>query len=124
MDWQAGLGLFGAGKGDNAMARIKSSAFANNRLSAVTLPAGLTSIEPHAFADNELTEIAVPAGVTEIGNFAFSGNKLNSVIIPGSLTKIGCSASIDLSLTHRSFKIYLINWKTSTGQTQTLPKTC
>lgn len=58
----------------------------------VTLPEGLTVIEPNAFAGcTELTgTLVIPDGVTEIGDGAFRGcTGLTELILPDSVTVIG-----------------------------------
>ncbi|WP_448607207.1 leucine-rich repeat domain-containing protein [Paenimyroides ceti] len=71
---------------------IGYSAFYNNQLTSVELPAGLTNIGDYAFYSNQLTSVELPAGLTHIGNSAFHSNQLTSVELPAGLTHIGNSA--------------------------------
>jgi hypothetical protein len=52
----------------------------------------VTSIGDEAFADNKLTSVTIPGSVISIGDRAFYNNHLASVIIPGSVTSIGAGA--------------------------------
>ena len=64
------------------------------KLTSVSLPSTLTSVENNAFAySSGLTSITIPSGVTEIGKRAFLGCwRLDSLTIPGSVTDIGDEA--------------------------------
>lgn len=74
---------------------IRSSAFANNQLTSVTIPGSINSIGAGAFRDNRLASITIGSGVTHIGGDfginggAFSNNLLTNVTIPDSVTHIG-----------------------------------
>jgi len=50
---------------------IRNDAFANNRLTSVTIPAGVITIGERAFTGNQLTSVTIPAGIRTIGNKAF-----------------------------------------------------
>ncbi|MDR2211166.1 MAG: leucine-rich repeat domain-containing protein [Spirochaetaceae bacterium] len=78
---------------------IGDRAFSGNRLTSVTIPAGVTSIGYAAFRDNSLTSVTIPDSVTSIGDQAFSGNRLTSVTIPDSVTSIGDQAFAGNGLT-------------------------
>ncbi|MDR0586618.1 MAG: leucine-rich repeat protein [Treponema sp.] len=71
---------------------IGMGAFEQNRLTSVTIPAGVTSIGELAFAFNQLTSVTIPVGVTSIGEGAFGRNRLTSVTIPAGVTSIGGAA--------------------------------
>ena len=78
--------------------------FANlTNLTALVLPAGVTTIGSYAFANcGSLTNLTIPNGVTSIGNYAFSYNnsiygnsnvnKLTTLTLPSSLTSLGSYA--------------------------------
>lgn len=67
---------------------IGNYAMSSMNLTAVTLPAGLTTINQRAFSDNMLTNVTIPSTVTIIGNLAFINNKLTSLTIPDAVTDI------------------------------------
>jgi len=65
----------------------------NNKITSITIPNGVTTIDMTAFAGTSITSIAIPNSVTTIGEDTFSDCvKLASVIIPKSVTKIGVRA--------------------------------
>ena len=49
-----------------AVTDIRSGAFRNLGLTAVTIPEGITWIGPWAFADNNLTSVTIPNSVTSM----------------------------------------------------------
>jgi len=60
---------------------------------AVTLPAGLRTIEDEAFAGASFTEVRIPDGCTSIGSRAFADNaSLRTIVIPASVTSIAWDA--------------------------------
>jgi hypothetical protein len=69
---------------------IGDGAFANNRLTQVTVPNGVISIGAEAFANNPLTQVTIPGSVTYIGKDAFDGNPNISIslTIPDGVTSI------------------------------------
>jgi GH24 family phage-related lysozyme (muramidase) len=67
---------------------IGSGAFAGNKLTGVTIPGSVTLIDRAAFGGNQLTEVVIPEGVEEIGSGAFSGNKLVSISLPSTLRRM------------------------------------
>ncbi len=71
---------------------IGNAAFENKGLTKVTIPSGVTTIEPSAFSNNELSSITIPTTVTTIGDGAFYSNDITSVTIPNSVTTIGLQA--------------------------------
>lgn len=55
------------------LTKIESGQFAYCKITNISLPNGITTIESRAFADcEELSEITIPTGVTSIGNGAFT----------------------------------------------------
>jgi hypothetical protein len=78
---------------------IPIGAFANNRLTSVTIPEGVTTIGNSSFENNQLTSVTIPGRVTKIGFKAFAGNQLTSVTIPNSVTEIGAEAFAGNQLT-------------------------
>jgi len=64
------------------VAAIWQAAFANNQLTSVTIPSGVTAIGAIAFENNELTSIAIPSSVTSIGFNPFRNNpSLGSITV-------------------------------------------
>lgn len=68
---------------------IRNNAFASKRLTSVTIPNGVTTIEFGAFSGNQLTSLTIPNSVTTTGDLAFRSNLLTNVTIPNSVTTIG-----------------------------------
>ena len=73
---------------------INANAFAGCvRLTSVTIPNNVTTIEHNAFNGTKLASIDIPANVTTIGNAAFNWcSNLTSVSLHYGLTSIGHSA--------------------------------
>lgn len=65
-----------------------------NKMTALTIPAGVTDIGSHAFENcGTLLSVIIPDGVRSIGDHAFAGcNGIMTVIIPESVTNIGDKA--------------------------------
>ena len=74
-------------------------AFNRSRLTSITIPDSVTSIEDYAFsACTRLTSITIPDSVTTIGRNAFYRcSALTSITIPDSVTSIGDSAFLECS---------------------------
>jgi len=66
----------------------------------VTIPDGVTAIQPGAFSSRQLTDVTIPASVTIIGDSAFRDNQLTSIIIPDSVTTIGDRAFAENQITN------------------------
>jgi hypothetical protein len=63
---------------------IGAEAFAFNRLTSVSMPAGVRAIDPLAFFNNRLTSVTIPSTVDSIGEGAFAENAtLSSVLFTG-----------------------------------------
>ena len=72
---------------------IGINAFNQSRITSITIPSSVISIESSAFLGCYLTSITIPSSVTTIGDAAFSGcRQLKSIIIPSSVTFIGGAA--------------------------------
>jgi|GEM_PF-2901666 len=71
---------------------INVQAFYNNQLTSINIPDNVTRIGWGAFMGNQLTSISIGSKVTGIGNWAFENNHLASVTIPDSVTSIGHGA--------------------------------
>jgi hypothetical protein len=74
--------------------------FAYNALTAVTIPASVTSIGFAAFFDNDITTLTIGSSVTSIGDSAFAENALTTVTIPNSVTSIEFAAFANNDLTN------------------------
>lgn len=88
-------GLTSVDFGENSdIQTISQSMFSYCKLlTAVELPAGLTSVGNSAFEGCELLQsLTLGNAVTAIGNSAFRGCKISSVTLPSSLRSIGSSA--------------------------------
>ena len=69
-------------------------AFADRRITKVTLPSTLKTIDSYAFYGTDISELSIPEGVTVIGEFAFAQTRLESVIIPKTVESIGINSFI------------------------------
>ena len=79
-------------KNNESVTEIGQNAFNSCMvLDSVTLPSGITSIQPYTFIYcSALKEIHIPDGVVEIGEWAFEGcYNLKKVHIPSSVMAIG-----------------------------------
>jgi len=98
--------------------------FYDNKLTSLTLPNSITTIENAAFSKNQLSSLTISNSVTSIGNAAFSSNQLTNVTIPTCVTSIGIGAfsgntelaSITLPVAVSAGTTFL-NWKDNYGTT-------
>ena len=79
---------------------IEAHAFSGNRLAAITIPPTVNRIEDQAFQGNHLTEVTIPDSVIVIGDGAFMNNRLSRVTIPNTMIMIGSRAFMSNSLDH------------------------
>lgn len=83
---------------------------ANNEITALTIPSGVTAISDLAFiGSTSLTSVSIPSSVTSIGEKAFSGcTALANVDIPNNLTHVGDDAFRDTPFfNNQSGMVYL-----------------
>lgn len=88
---------------------IGEYAFHGEKISSVTIPDGVTTIENYAFNVCSLSGITMPDSITSIGIMAFAGSGLTNVTIPKGVTVLeketffGCnellSATIHIGIT-------------------------
>ena len=91
---------------DRALTTIGYTAFKNNNLTSIYLPAGVTSIGTSAFNGcSSLSSIILPSSLASIGKYAFEDcNTLSSITLPTGVTSIGekafygCSALNSITL--------------------------
>ena len=83
-------GLLGEITLPNSVSSIGVRAFAACRLTSITIPDGVTSIEAYTFEDCiALTSVTIPNSVTNIGAYAFCEcESLASITIPESVERI------------------------------------
>jgi hypothetical protein len=86
---------------------IGEEAFLRKKLTGVTIPNSVTSIDLGAFAINQLTSVTIPNSVTSIGYSAFAENQLTSVTI---------GANVNLSSQLRVFDNGFDNFYNSNGK--------
>ncbi|MDR2314329.1 MAG: leucine-rich repeat domain-containing protein [Spirochaetaceae bacterium] len=86
--------------------RIGYEAFADNRITRLSLSGDLSSIGQRAFINNQLRVIDIPGRVTNIGKDAFAGNPLTSITL-------GANRNIFAS---QGFEPSFVNYYTSTGR--------
>lgn len=71
---------------------VAHAAFMDSKLTAITLPEGITSIGGSAFRNSAVTSFAMPSTVIEIGEYSFNSEALSSISISNSLSKIPANA--------------------------------
>ena len=78
----------------DSVTSIGRNALSSTAVTSVTLPAGLTKIEPSLFSNcKKLTSVSIPSSVTSIGADAFSNcESLTDIIIPSGVASIGSYA--------------------------------
>lgn len=67
---------------------IEAGAFADNKLSELTLPEGIYAIDTFAFGNNNLKELYIPSTIFKIGNNAFKDNKIEKLNFSDDVYKI------------------------------------
>jgi len=73
----------------NRIAEIGPGAFMYNGLTELkNLPASLKIIYSGAFAENDITTLTIPNGVTLLWPYSFSNNPINTLVIPSSLAEL------------------------------------
>jgi prepilin-type N-terminal cleavage/methylation domain-containing protein len=72
---------------DSEINQIHGSAFRNNKLTEISLPDSLKTIDHNAYRDNHLQEVILPDSVTTVGQDVFRDNKITKI-------KIGNNVSI------------------------------
>jgi len=77
------------------VAAIGEAVFADNQLTSVTIPAGVTEIGKFAFYKNSLISVAIPDSVVSIGEFAFGKNQLTSITIGANVMLDGTNPGFD-----------------------------
>lgn len=68
---------------------LPAYALLSTKISSITLPASLKTIEEGALGNTAITSVAIPDGVTEIGDGAFSNTPLEAIVLPASVTTLG-----------------------------------
>lgn len=78
---------------EDGITKIPASCFMNcGKITEITIPASVVSIEYSAFYGTSLKSLAIPDGVQTIGVQAFCRTQLTNVSIPASVTSIGENA--------------------------------
>lgn len=71
---------------------LNLSGFGYKKLTHVTIPSGVRSIDQYAFSDNNIKSVRIPSSVYFVDFAAFTGNFLSSVIIEDGVKVIGGEA--------------------------------
>ncbi len=61
--------------------QINRGAFADNKITSITLPDSLKMIDMEAFKGNKLTHVTIPSNVSHIGVKAFANNKIKDIVM-------------------------------------------
>ena len=99
---------------DSKLTTICSSAFHDNPLGSITIPASVTTIGTMAFYDCPWLATVTFDGtqtLTSIGDYAFSGQGLTTITIPASVTSIGDEAFHDCT----GLKSVMLNGEATIG---------
>lgn len=74
---------------------IGSYAFANAKISEISLSNGLREIGSYAFSGCSTNEISLPETIESIGDYAFSSSLLQAIVLPESCKALGISVFKD-----------------------------
>ena len=93
---------------ENGVTSIGANAFKGCKLSSITLPEGLTTINAAAFADNGTTiaSVSIPQSVTSIGDHAFDGTSVTHFYINNIPSKIAISANTPFVASGTTFHVF------------------
>lgn len=74
---------------------IGEYSFHGEKISSLTIPEGVTTIEDYAFNVCSLSQITMPDSITSIGYMAFAGSGLTTFTVPGGVTVLSGMTFLD-----------------------------